>query len=1363
MSVRQNSGAETESGGAQVPEIRPSRVRPDPLLAQNCRDAFERLIATTARDSDRLTRDSLAIQNVIDGTGFKTAGIARFSDDQQTLTVSFQCKTRMLEETTVLDVSEVTCVETVLAGLPAIITDATDEIAEQDALMRELSCTSFYAEPMGETDDAITGFLFAAHDGPMISGGLALRTFLTSVATWLLKGEHRYGSPGRASENGAGRTPTGLLTDILQQMGLGIIVFDANLKIMAVNDQTHGLLDVPETVLRPGSSMEDLIKFFGIRGDYGAEDAEQQIAHMREVVARRAVHSFDRHLQGGRIIACKARPRGDLYVVTYTDATEIYAHERERLENEKLLSETLDHMEQGLIVFDGGLEVVSVNRQTNEMLDVPDDILHVSSNMRAFLDFCAHRGDYGHGDAETLKNELVAMLQQAQAYTIERQFANGNTIVCTGRPRSGGGYILTYTDVTQWRQSERELDTKTELLSVALDYMDQGLVVYDANLMIEAFNDQVQQLLGVPDHALQVGSSMMILIEVWIKQAMGDAEGVTDEVETVQALASGGEDFSFERQLQGDRTVLCSGRLRQNGGYVLTISDVTRSKRQKRELAEKTSMLEAIVQHMDQGLLAFDRDLKLLFANERAKMMLGVARELFEPGRSFEKIVRKGVDRNGDRDAGDDAAVDQMLTQLHGTEPFSYERKCTANTTALVRFHPRPQGGYIVTYTDITASRRQQDELSDMADALRQKGVQLDKVFNNMANGVAMFDANTDLVICNPQYAEVFRLTEEHSTPGVSLADMCRYSVEAGNEADRETLVAGRVALAKSREPKRFNMNMVDGRIIHAIHEPLEDGGSIAVYEDVTIRESAEQKLREYALDLEHQKSVFQTVMENMDQGISLVDGDLVIQTFNSRFLELLEFPEDQFQPGDALEKFFYFNAARGEYGPGNPDQQVRERIDLASKFEPHCFVRERPDGTAIKIEGMPLPNGSGFVTTYTDVTETRQSELEINGLAERLTETNLRLDAAFNSMHQGLAMFDADHKLLVRNKRYLEIFGFPEEIAVEGATLEDITRFSVDRGTEADENALAERMAVADSRERSVYHPKLADGRVVEIIHEPLSNGGSLALYMDVTSRITAERSLQDHAAKLEASNRELQEFAYVAAHDLQEPLRKIEAFGDRLHRKCSDRLGEDGQRYIDRMQASSRRLRSLIDALLSYSRVTIKATPFTQLELGKLAEGIVSDLETSIENAEASIEIGPLPIIEGDDIQLRQLLMNLISNSLKFRKEGRALKVSITGEVVREPLTDGAVTDVCVLSFKDNGIGFDIKYADRIFTIFQRLHSRVDFEGTGIGLATCRKIVERHQGTIDCEGIPDHGATFKVRLPVTQYNRSETGRGPS
>ena len=259
----------------------------------------------------------------------------------------------------------------------------------------------------------------------------------------------------------------------------------------------------------------------------------------------------------------------------------------------------------------------------------------------------------------------------------------------------------------------------------------------------------------------------------------------------------------------------------------------------------------------------------------------------------------------------------------------------------------------------------------------------------------------------------------------------------------------------------------------------------------------------------------------------------------------------------------------------------------------------------------------------------------------------------------------------------------------------------------------------------------------------------------------ITIERQrAQDHlgrtAAMLTQSNRELQDFASVASHDLQEPLRKIQAFGDRLRQKCDGQLSEAGSDYLARMLNAASRMQTLINDLLTFSRVTTKAQPFSKVDLNVIARDVLSDLEVRIEQTGGSVEVSDLPVIDADPLQMRQLFQNLIANALKFRKLNEPSIVKIFADCDSQ-IAEGATwalanAEMWQISVTDNGIGFDEKYLDRIFTVFQRLHGRNAYEGTGVGLAVCRRIVERHNGSITARSKPGQGATFIVKLPSTQ-----------
>jgi PAS domain S-box-containing protein len=251
------------------------------------------------------------------------------------------------------------------------------------------------------------------------------------------------------------------------------------------------------------------------------------------------------------------------------------------------------------------------------------------------------------------------------------------------------------------------------------------------------------------------------------------------------------------------------------------------------------------------------------------------------------------------------------------------------------------------------------------------------------------------------------------------------------------------------------------------------------------------------------------------------------------------------------------------------------------------------------------------------------------------------------------------------------------------------------------------------------------------------------------------SEEKLRQFMVQLERSNRELQDFAYVASHDLQEPLRKIVVFGERLKEKNGPAMGTDGLDYLDRMQKAAARMQILINDLLTFSRVTTKAQPFTPVNLAETASGVVDDLEGRIALVKGRVEVGALPVIDAEPLQMRQLLQNLIGNALKFRRPEEPPVVKVEAQIFPDPTAPDK--KLCQLTISDNCIGFDEKYLDRIFNVFQRLHTRNEYEGTGMGLAIVRKIALYHGGDITAKSKPGQGSTFILTIPAT-HSKKET-----
>lgn len=243
-----------------------------------------------------------------------------------------------------------------------------------------------------------------------------------------------------------------------------------------------------------------------------------------------------------------------------------------------------------------------------------------------------------------------------------------------------------------------------------------------------------------------------------------------------------------------------------------------------------------------------------------------------------------------------------------------------------------------------------------------------------------------------------------------------------------------------------------------------------------------------------------------------------------------------------------------------------------------------------------------------------------------------------------------------------------------------------------------------------------------------------------DITARKQTEKDLQHYVEELERSNQALQDFSFIASHDLQEPLRKVQAFGHMLSSRFGEDLGVEGKDYITRISSAANRMSSMLNGLLDYSRITTQGQPFVEVDLKALASEVLSDLDARILQTGGKVELGDLPAIKADPIQIRQLLQNLIGNALKYHRPGVPPLVTVTARRARGKL---------VIAVQDNGIGFEEQYAARIFEPFTRLSGKAGIDGAGMGLAICKKIVERHGGALDADSTPGQGSTFTITLP--------------
>ncbi|MBX3060039.1 MAG: PAS domain S-box protein [Anaerolineae bacterium] len=393
-------------------------------------------------------------------------------------------------------------------------------------------------------------------------------------------------------------------------------------------------------------------------------------------------------------------------------------------------------------------------------------------------------------------------------------------------------------------------------------------------------------------------------------------------------------------------------------------------------------------------------------------------------------------------------------------------------------------------------------------------------------------------------------------------------------------------------------------------------------------------------------------------------------------------------------------------------------------------------------LRGSDIGGHGRILATVRDISERKRAEESL-----RLSEE--RFAKAFRASGDGISISTlVEGRIIDINNAHTRIFGYTREEAI-GQTAYALNIYA--------DPASRDRLRTILEKNGEVHHLELKAQRKSGELFDGLFSAevvnvqGELCIIgtvRDITPQKQAAAALQAYARELERSNQDLANFAYVASHDLQEPLRKIQTFSHRLLERYNGVLDERGQDYLRRVDGAAARMQLLIQDVLTYARIGTKGSSFSPVSLSAAVQDVLADLEELLEATRGQVIISELPTIDADPIQIRQLLQNLISNGLKFRQPDVPPVVQIDGRIL--PNADD--TPALHLTITDNGIGFDEKYLPRMFTMFQRLHGREEYDGTGIGLAICRRIVERHNGAITAHSQPGAGATFIIELPIKQ-----------
>ncbi|GAB3781313.1 hypothetical protein GCM10028818_35150 [Spirosoma horti] len=666
-----------------------------------------------------------------------------------------------------------------------------------------------------------------------------------------------------------------------------------------------------------------------------------------------------------------------------------------------------------------------------------------------------------------------------------------------------------------------------------------------------------------------------------------------------------------------------------------------------------------------------------------------------------------------------------------------------------VRFN----GDVLITFTNYTELKGVQHALEQTANQAERQADLLNSVLDGSSSGVIAFEAIRDetnrivdfsflaanrssTLLVNRKVEEMIGSTMLTIFPGnvqTGLFDLYVQTTETGQP--------GRTEVYYNHDGLDFWLDIFSQKL---------GDGLVVTFTDVSVAKRS-------ALTIEQSADELRTVIDSAQVAIFLINpvynelgkiADFRFRTANQMIASYVGQEPDALM-GDLVSRWFPEYLTNGLFQRYVAIFETGRTQHFNFHFDTNS-LDSWESYTVVKV-------GTDILVTFSDFTELKK-------LQQRLEASATELQTVIDTCQTGIFLFSPvrnqvgeviDFRFRLANRQLASYVGQEPEVVIGALGSTWFPDYKTNGLFE-----LYHKTYITGESQRFDFHYNGSGIDVWLDIMTTKSGDEVLVTFGDYTPLKRLQQQLENSVIDLQRSNKNLEQFAYIASHDLQEPLRKIQAFGDIIQSQFAPIIGDSGADMITRMQSAAARMQILIKDVLAYSRIATKRETVGPVNLGQVVADVLVDIETAINEKNAVVNVESLPTVRGDSAQLRQLFQNLISNALKFTKTDKNAEqplITITSRRVHGREFTGATiiaTDADrlfhLIEINDNGIGFDPHQAERIFQVFQRLHGRSEYQGTGIGLAIVQKVVDNHQGHILAEGRPGQGSTFRILLPV-------------
>lgn len=1096
----------------------------------------------------------------------------------------------------------------------------------------------------------------------------------------------------------------------------GVVVFDSHMRVVSFNQQCADMFEFPPGFIRPGLGYLDIVRWLGERGEYPGQATDDVLANRIEGVAQGQEHRRMHHRPNGKVIVIYRKPMaGGGFIITFTDATEEVRLKDEAEKQARQLRLVLDGIHQGIRVFDKDLKLVLANRRFVETFGYPEEFARPGVSYEETVRTKALRGEYGEGDAEKLVSEHVALGRAGINRAAIQMTPNGRYARKQRGAIEGGGFISTYTDVTDLVHAEAELARKSDLLQLTQEHMGDGISVYDADLRLINFNQRWVEIWNMPAELTRFGTSYADIMRRHVAHGFSGVVADPDAYIAKRTRDLLEQRFTQDEILVPDgRTILVRRFTAPNGVVVISHTDISRLKRAEVDAARKSVLLETVLDHMSQGIIVCDGNLRLVSFNEQFMSLLGYEPGDMQLGMSYGDILRLAVSRNNIQTDDVEAFIASREQSAHSSESYREFRSSSGRFVTLQR-SPMPGGGFVTTAVDVT--NRKKAEMALQASEERYR---------------SLVTSSTQLIWSTDAIGNVVEpLPTWQKFTGQSNEDVLGWGwIQAVHPDDTERVRASWLTALETKSicNYEYRVRRYDGiyRTFSARGVPVinSDGSLrewVGVSEDISERKAAEA-------EVEAKSKLFEATLQNMAQGITVYDRDFRLVAFNQRYIDLFGFPPGFIRIGRAREDILRYLAPQS-VSQTSSDAYIARRMVAARKGE--SFQREftRANGRTVVVGHTAMPDG-GFINTFTDITDRKRAE-------QALQDSEQRLRAILDNVADAIITTDKAGLIQSCNLAAATIFGYSVDEAI-GMDIRHLIPNPVfqPRNQASSGAGPSETMACRKSGELfpidiAVTSIELA-GRWLQI-----------AIVRDIEEQKVLQAQLYQ-AAKLAT----LGEMAAAMAHEMNQPLNVMRMAADnglaRMDRKLATE--EYLRQNLGLISSQAERLGKLIMHMRVFSRVDPTEFELFDPRASVAAAVDLMGQQLALNNVTVTTAF-PTDCGEvlGLPSQLEQVVINLLSNAQDaITAHPRSSPPTCIGAITLSMVEDEGMVRIKVA---DTGGGIPPDVIGRVFDPF--FTTKEVGKGTGLGLSVSYGIIAAMGGKIDVFS-SDDGAEFTVLLPT-------------